>query len=209
MLQFESGPSAYMAIKNHLGLSPSAEQTREKMAQMSKTRVFHAQKKLKKAKKLFEDKANAAIAVPLAKEDNGNESGYIPGGCECPGPSGLAHLQQVQVFEGSFVAVANPAGLEVALCTEDMGPESPTVTVSYYEKSTVGDYFTIYDPPYIETSTSRDRIPMKLSHPTPKGVRTVRELSMLKFMGTELDAARVVYRNNYRSFCIMVIIIII
>ena len=101
------------------------------------------------------------------------------------------------MFEGSFVAVANPGGLEVALWSEDMGPESPTVTVSYYEKSTVGDYFTIYDHPYIEKSTGRDRILMKLSHPTPKGIRTVRELSMLKFMEAELDAARVVYRNNY------------
>ena len=194
MLQFESGPSAYMAIQNHLGLPPSSEQTDEKMAQTAKTRVFHAQKKLKKAKKLFDDKADAAKSVPAAAE----KDGYIPGGCEFPGPSGLNDLPQVHIFEGSFVAVANPGGLEVALCTEDMGPESPTVTVSYYEKSSVGDYFTIYDPPYNEKSTGRDRILMKLSHPTPKGIRTVRELSMLKFLGTELDAARVVYRNNFR-----------
>ena len=41
MLQFESGPSAYMAIQNHLGLPPSSEQTMEKIAQLSKTCVFH------------------------------------------------------------------------------------------------------------------------------------------------------------------------
>ena len=67
----------------------------------------------------------------------------------------------------SFVAVASPGGVDVALCTEDSGPESPTVTVSYYEKSTVGDYFTVYDPPYIEKGTTRERILCKLSHPIP------------------------------------------
>ena len=82
-----------------------------------------------------------------------------------------------------------------------MGPESPTVTVSYNEKYTVGDYFTIH-PPHIEKSTGRDRILMKLSHPTPKGIRTVRELSMLKLMGTGLDASRVFYRNNLLYFTI-------
>ena len=123
-------------------------------------------KKLKKAKKLFDDKAlDAAKALPLAQD----EDSYIPGGCECPGPSGISDLPEVQVFEGSFVAVANTGGLEVALWSEDMGPESPTVTVSYYEKSTVGDYFTIYDHPYIEKSTGRDCILMKLSHPLLKG----------------------------------------
>ena len=112
MLQFESGPFAYVAIRNHLGLPPSSEQTEEKMAQLVKTWVFHAQKKLKKAKKLFDDKVDAAKAVPASAEKD--ESGYIPGVCECPVPSGLSDLPQVQVFEGSFVAVANPVGLEVA-----------------------------------------------------------------------------------------------
>ena len=64
MLQFESGPFAYVAIRNHLGLPPSSEQTEEKMAQLVKTWVFHPQKKLKKAKKLFDDKVDAAKAVP-------------------------------------------------------------------------------------------------------------------------------------------------
>ena len=68
MLQFESGPFAYVAIRNHLGLPPSSEQTEEKMAQLVKTWAFHAQKKLKKAKKLFDDKVDAAKAVPASAE---------------------------------------------------------------------------------------------------------------------------------------------
>ena len=82
--------------------------------------------------------------------------------------------------------------MDVAICncTEDYsGPESPTVTVCYYEKSTVGDYFTVYDPPYIEKGTSRERILSKLSHPTPKGTRTIRELSMMKFSESEMKEA--------------------
>ena len=91
---------------------------------------------------------------------------YIPGGCELPAPSGMK-LSEIPMYEGSYVAVASPGGVDVALCTQDSGPESPTVTVSYYEKSTVGDYFTVYDPPYIEKGTTRERILCKLSHPIP------------------------------------------
>ena len=79
------------------------------------------------------------------------------------------------------------------MCTNDEGPESQIVSVSYYEQSNIGEFYTPYYPPYEEQAV-RSRILSKLTHPTTRGTRTMRELSQLKFASDELEAAKELWR---------------
>ena len=96
MLEFESGSSGHLFIQKHLGLPATVDQELQLKSSV-KRRIFHAQKKAKKSRKLFTEKVAAAKAaecdisdvedVEAEEEEGGEDCGYIPGGCELHAPS--------------------------------------------------------------------------------------------------------------------------
>lgn len=101
MLRIELEPSGYLLIQKHLGLGTTPIQL-EHINSSVKTRIYHAQKKAKYSRNLFKEKVEEAkkCQIPLNNPEENDEQGYIPGGCEVPGPLGLEMLSNVQVFEG-------------------------------------------------------------------------------------------------------------
>ena len=195
LLRFELGPSGYLLVQRHLGLPVTSDQLENAM-DSKRIRIFHAQRKAKLARKLFDETVKDAQernAAAAAAEDGPND-GYCTGGCEVPAPSGLNAT--TTNYEGSFVAICYPGGVDVALCTNDEGAEAEIVSVSYYEKS-LGGYYTPYNPPY-EEKAARSRILSKLSYPVPKGTRTMRELILLKFCDKEMNEAKDLWRAKSR-----------
>ena len=188
MLRYELGPYGYLEVQKKLGLSILPDQL--KNAELTcRSGIYAAEYDSKKKKKLFDEKLQIARAAkPLQSAD------YIPGGCEVPAPSGIFSSPVVN-YKGCFVAVACPMGFYVARCTEDE-EDTPNIVVSFYQEQ-AGQFYSPWDPEYIE-EVARSTVLMKLSHPVPKGMRTVRELSLQKFPSNELDAA-VQKWKDYRS----------
>ena len=204
MLQFESGPSDHLLIQNHLGL-PATEEEANELKLLTKRRIFHAQRKAKNpgnsSLTRLKLQKQPSVLIPMLKMRRKRKTvGTFQVDVRYLHPP--AWLRRKFGCSRVHLWQCKTPGVWMLFCAL-RSPwifDSHWITVSYYEKSTVGDYYTVYDPPlYVEKYTKRECILTKLSHPTPKGTRTIsiRELSMTRFSVTELSAAIIaMHRNN-------------
>ena len=205
VLRFEKGMIGTMLLKKKLGITvteyhlgkgmigtmllqkklgiPVTEYHLGKSKFRDNERIFHAELRLKKARKLFDE------AKDEAKAKEAVDNGYEAGGCDVPAPAGpmvevVPDTGGEGMYAGGYVAMSYPGGVDVAFVHQ----ETPSqVEVSYLKMTGSGSY-SLYDPPY-EEMRDKSQVLMRLSWPSPKGL-TLRELSLLVFLPKELAEAK-------------------
>ena len=184
VLRFEKGMIGTMLLQKKLGI-PVTEYHLGKSKFRDNERIFHAELRLKKARKLFDE------AKDEAKAKEAVDNGYEAGGCDVPAPAGpmvevVPDTGGEGMYAGGYVAMSYPGGVDVAFVHQ----ETPSqVEVSYLKMTGSGSY-SLYDPPY-EEMRDKSQVLMRLSWPSPKGL-TLRELSLLVFLPEELAEAIII-----------------
>ena len=190
LLQFEKGGFGQILVQQRLGLSVSKYQI-EKAEARDDCRIYHAERRLTKAKRLFDDVKADAKSKELTDEEI--NPGYQPGGCDVPALTGpLVEVSPndtaADSFESSYIAISYPGGVDVAFVHKETESQ---VQVAYLMEKGSGLY-ALYDPPYEETR-DKAQIISKLSWPKPKGF-SLRELCLLVFDSDELKTAQDIWR---------------